>query len=69
MKDSNVNNGDPAKGRWEGLEATVDSGAADTVGPESTAEWVRTKETKASKAGLKYNAAEGSEIRNIENGN
>ena len=34
-------------GTSEVLEATVDSGAADTVGPEEIAEWVKTKETKA----------------------
>ena len=53
------------EGKWEKIEATVDSGAADTVGPNSIAEWMKPTETKASKAGLRYNAAEGSEIKNM----
>mgnify|MGYP003331822944 CR=1 FL=1 len=53
------------EGKWEVIEGTVDSGAADTVGPDIIAEWVATRETKTSKNGLRYNAAEGSEIKNI----
>ena len=53
------------KGAWEKIEATVDSGAADTVGPASMAQWVPLQETAASKAGLQYNAADGGVINNL----
>ena len=61
-KDSAVNNVTCAGGWWDVLEATIDSGAADTVGPQQTAEWVQIRETKASKPGPTYNAEEGGVI-------
>ena len=60
-----VNNVDQYEGKWELLEATVDSGAADTVGPKALAEWIAIQETEASKTGLQYNAAEGSIIKKL----
>ena len=51
--------------KLDSQEQLAIEGAADTAGPESIAEWIETKETKASKAGLRYNAAEGSIIRNV----
>ena len=43
----------------------MDSGAADTVGPPTLAECVPIAETKASKAGLRYNAADNGVITNL----
>ena len=60
-----IDNLNQYEGRWEVIEATVDSGAADTVGPQELAEWVTIQETEASKGGLQYNAAEGSVIKNL----
>ena len=51
--------------KWERIQATVDSGAADTVGPPNIAAKSQIKENKASKAGLNYVAANGSKIPNI----
>ena len=42
----------------------IDSGAVDSVGPKSMAEDISIKDTPASRAGLKYRAANGTSIDN-----
>ena len=51
-------------GVWERVEVTVDSGAVDTVGPPTVAQGNKVTETRASKAGMRYMAANGSPIEN-----
>ena len=52
------------EGNYERISITVDSGAADTVGPKWVGEGIAIRPTKASKAGMNYKAANGSTIRN-----
>ena len=51
-------------GPFEEIRITVDSGAVDHVAPRSVARHLEVKETLASKAGVKYIAANGSSIFN-----
>ncbi len=46
------------------ITVTVDSGAVDSVGPPTMATDVRISDTPASRAGLKYRAANGTAIDN-----
>ena len=51
---------------WEEVEITVDSGACDTVMPESTCKGIEIEESKASPEGVVYEAAGGdSELPNL----
>ena len=50
--------------KWERVTATADSGASDTVGPQSIAMHIPVKSTRASIAGIGYIAANGSKISN-----
>ena len=52
------------EGAWEKIEVTVDSGAIDTVAPKHVAGLFELEETKSSKAGEHYVAANGSKITN-----
>ena len=52
------------KGEWEVIKVTVDSGAVDTVTPRSTAKYFPILETEASRRGLDYRAANGTNIKN-----
>ena len=52
------------KGEWEVIKVTVDSGAVDTVTPPSTAKYFPILETDASRRGLDYRAANGTNIKN-----
>ena len=51
-------------GNYEKVTITVDSGAADTVGPKHVAAGIAIKPTKASRQGKHYRAANGTQIRN-----
>jgi hypothetical protein len=51
------------KGKWKKITITADSGAV-AVGPESVARVVKTMSTRASRAGLTYVAANGTQIKN-----
>ena len=51
-------------GNYEKVTITVDSGAADTVGPKHIAQGIPIKPTKASKEGKHYRAANGTQIKN-----
>ena len=44
---------------YEKVTVTVDSGAADTVGPKKVGRRMPSKETEASRAGRNYRAANG----------
>ena len=55
---NNIENG------LEKVTITVDSGAADTVGPKSIAQGIPIKPTKASQLGENYRAANGTTIKN-----
>ena len=59
-------NKSPSKlmGQWEKIEVTVDSSAVDTVGPSQVSPHTQVSPTGASKAGLKYVAANWSPIDN-----
>ena len=48
-----------------GVEVTVDSGAVDTVGPPSVAPGIPVRETKASRSGMHYRAANNMKIPNL----
>ena len=52
-------------GNWEKITVTIDSGAVDSVGPRTMATDLPIKETPASRAGLKYKAANGTTIDNL----
>ena len=52
------------RGNRERIAVTVDSGAVDSVGPPTMANGVKIKDTPASRAGLKYRAANGTAIDN-----
>ena len=62
--DSEVNHlkGEP---KWEKLEAVVDSGAAESVAPESMAPWVPMKASEGSKRGQTYMSASGAKLPNL----
>ena len=51
-------------GNWEKIPVTVDSGAIDSVIPNSLATHVQVKQTAASRQGLQYRAANGTPIKN-----
>ena len=51
--------------RWEKLEAVVDSGAAESVAPESMAPWVPMKASEGSKRGQTYMSASGAKLPNL----
>ena len=51
-------------GAFEEVKITADSGAVDHVAPRSLAKGVPVEETKASRMGVHYIAANGSEIKN-----
>ena len=51
-------------GNYEKVTITVDSGAADTVGPKHIADQLPIRPTKASREGKHYRAANGTQIRN-----
>jgi hypothetical protein len=57
-----VSNGN---GNWEKITVTIDSGAVDSVGPRTMATDISIKDTPASRAGLKYRAANGTPIDNL----
>ena len=59
-----VNDVSGNKRNWERFTVTVDSGAVDSVGPPSMAQAIKIKDTPASRAGLKYRAANGTSIDN-----
>ena len=50
-------------GEWKKIRAQVDSGAFDWVTPKSTAEHIPISETEASRKGVCYSAANGSDIK------
>ena len=50
--------------RWEKVVITPDSGAADTVGPESIGQGIEIQPTKASQAGVSYTVANGETMPN-----
>ena len=52
-------------GEFEEIMITADSGAVDHVAPPSLAKGLPAKETKASRQGVHYIAANGSEIKNM----
>ena len=52
-------------GNWEKITVTIDSGAVDSVGPKTMAMDLPIKDTPASRAGLKYRAANGTTIDNL----
>ena len=65
VKSPTVANVEESNGCWECIEATADSGATDIVGNESIAPWLSIRPTKASEAGVQYNAADGGIINNL----
>lgn len=64
VNDYSVDSVNSAAGRWKSIEAMADSGAADS-GSEQHCGMDAVSRNKNIQAGLKYNAAEGSEIKNI----
>ena len=59
-----INAVDQFRGNWEKVSITVDSGAIDSVVPDTVAQGIAKRETAASKQGLKYRAANGTPIAN-----
>ena len=55
---------DQKKKGWKKLSITVDSGAVDHVTTKRTGDKLGTMETEASKKGMHYRAANGSQIKN-----
>ena len=51
-------------GKYEMITVTADSGAADHVAPKNVATHLQVQETRASRQGMKYVAANGHEIAN-----
>jgi hypothetical protein len=51
--------------QWVKLEAVVDSGAAESVAPESMAPWVPKQESEGSKRGQTYLSASGDKLPNL----
>ena len=56
--------GHKVNGEFEDIKITADSGAVDHVAPRSLAKGTPVEETKASRMGVQYVAAHGSEIKN-----
>jgi len=52
------------EGGWERIKITVDSGAVDSVAPNTIAASIPVKPTAASSAGINWRAANGTEIHN-----
>ena len=50
---------------WVKLEAVVDSGAAESVAPESMAPWVPMRESEGSRRGQTYLSASGDKLPNL----
>ena len=59
-----VNEVTHGQGKWEKITVIVDSCAVDSVGPPTMATSVKIKDTSASRAGMKYRAANGTSIAN-----
>ena len=64
MQGGSISAVDRFRGSWERVPVTVDSGAIDSVIPSKVAAAVPTRDTEASRRGLKYRAANGSSILN-----
>ena len=64
VQEDSIMSVDRFKGEWERVPVTVDSGAIDSVIPKGVASGVKVKETRASRQGLKYRAANGTPIKN-----
>jgi hypothetical protein len=60
-----INEVTSARGNWEKITVTIDSGAVDSVGPKTMANDIPIRDTPASRAGLKYRAANGTTIDNL----
>jgi len=60
-----INEVTSGNGNWEKITVTIDSGAVDSVGPRTMASDIGIKDTPASRAGLKYRAANGTPIDNL----
>ena len=58
-----INQVSDQKGRWRKMIACVDSGAVRSVAPKIVAPGVKITETKESKSGKVFRAANGSEIK------
>ena len=63
-RQDSINSVEQFAGSWERIPVTVDSGAVDSVIPKRLARGVPTKQTEASKQGLKYRSASGNPIMN-----
>ncbi len=67
-RDARVNKGEVYEARetpgWERIRIKSDSGSIDTVGPKEIAKALEMKETIMSKRGIRFAAADGSEIKN-----
>ena len=63
-RQGSINSVEQFAGSWERIPVTVDSGAVDSVIPRRLARGVPTKQTEASKQGLKYRSASGNPIIN-----
>jgi len=50
--------------KWVKIDAIVDSGASDSVGPTGMAPWIKTKASEGSKRGQNFHTACGGEIPN-----
>ena len=59
-----INEVTSGQGKWEKITVTVDSGAVDSVGPANMANGIKIRETPASRAGMKYRAANCNSIAN-----
>jgi hypothetical protein len=60
-----INEVTSGNGNWEKITVTIVSGAVDSVGPRTMATDIDIKDTPASRAGLKYRAANGTPIDNL----
>ena len=61
---SSIDSVDQFRGKWEKVSVIVDSGAIDSVIPDSVALGFQKRDTAASRQGLKYRAANGTPIAN-----
>ena len=50
--------------KWVKIDAIVDSGASDSVGPTGLAPWIKTRDSEGSKRGQNFHTACGGEIPN-----
>jgi hypothetical protein len=50
--------------KWVKIDAIVDSGASDSVGPSGLAPWIKTRASEGSKRGQNFHTACGGEIPN-----